>query len=582
MLSSNFNKLAAAITLATLSGCATTLTQPKSVDEIEFQDLNFAQCVYKYNEPSLDKIETLECNEAKIESIDEIKYFPNLAHLVLLKNDITHIDTSNNPELVRLILGDNKLSEIDVSDNPKLKYLNITNNDLTKIDVSQNPELVSLYAYKMPINHIDVSNQPNLRDLGLSQHELTDIDLSQNPKLRLLNLTSGKLSKIDLSHNPNMGFLYLSSNQLGQLDLSRNPEVQVLNVRNNQLQQLELNQQTRLRELKADYNQLNQIDLSDNLVLTKVELNNNQLSTLDLTENTKVEKLTAFNNPLHTLTVDSLEQFKLLSIEGTPAGNGLKAATEGKESKDISNQFAPRVSVTEAGLIEKEGNEYTVTPSQFVFPKVGHFMGFRYSVTLPKDASGNVPANLANQHQFPITVRMTHPEITDPNTGQSSTVSSWTDTMFKHNKNLAMWYFGAENEIVSGKWTLELLYRDSVVARKSFQVSNLDDPEEVAQMTQAVKLQELVINADKFLCKEDKFQTCFEFSNAQQCEAKLAPYKERCRGIASSSVEQLKQEGKNSGDGLREFFSHFVVCLGSHYIPQSNLDPEQVGTCLQK
>nr|WP_228371141.1 DUF3859 domain-containing protein [Shewanella piezotolerans] len=91
-------------------------------------------------------------------------------------------------------------------------------------------------------------------------------------------------------------------------------------------------------------------------------------------------------------------------------------------------------------------------------------MGYRYSVDLPKNAKGKVDPKLANQTQFPITVRMTHPEIVDPKSGKGFTTSSWTDTMLKHDRNLAMWYFGDKHELVSGRWTLDILYRNSVIA----------------------------------------------------------------------------------------------------------------------
>ncbi|ACJ27898.1 hypothetical protein swp_1098 [Shewanella piezotolerans WP3] len=59
---------------------------------------------------------------------------------------------------------------------------------------------------------------------------------------------------------------------------------------------------------------------------------------------------------------------------------------------------------------------------------------------------------------------MTHPEIVDPKSGKGFTTSSWTDTMLKHDRNLAMWYFGDKHELVSGRWTLDILYRNSVIA----------------------------------------------------------------------------------------------------------------------
>lgn len=557
-----------ALGVVALSGCA-SFNPPINVQDIAFSDPNFAQCISQQSSMQLDQITSIQCNEANITAVDEIKYMPNLAVLILLDNEIDEIDTSHNPKLDRLILSRNKISQLDLSKNPKLVALNITSNNLAELDVSYNSELESLYAYKMPLANIDVSKQPKLRHLGLSKHKLTSIDLSANPELIQLNLAVGELRSLDVSHNPKLAFLTLPGNQLTALDLSRNSQLKTVNVRNNKLTEIELGEHPKLQKFKADYNQLSVLDFTLAGDLTALELNNNHLSKLDLSHNSKLKKLTAFNNPLHTLTLNDADALTLFSVEGTPYA---LANAEQANKRNISNTESPIVSIIEGGVITKNGAKYDVAASQLVTPEIGQYLGFRYSVTAPKESK---------KHQFPITVRMTHPEIIDPNTGKGFTVSSWTDTMFKHNRNLAMWYFGGKEEMVSGRWTLEILYRNEVVAKRAFKLVNMDDPNELLKMQQSLQVKQLFKDSEKVLCEQEKYRSCFGFESASSCVASLTPYKQRCQFDA---IDKMKKSGSNATGkaALQQYFGQFAVCVGTLHIQNNNLDPESIGQCLAK
>lgn len=563
-----------------LNGCALTQT-PKLVSEVQFTDPQFAQCVEENGIEELAQITELSCNKQQIINVDEISLMPSLTALVLLDNEITDIDISKLENLKRLIIGNNQLTSIDLSNSPQLVALNISGNKLTTIDVSHNPELRSLYAYKLPLTQIDVSNLPKLRDLGLSRHQLTDIDLSANPELQTLNLSVGTLTNIDLSHNLKLSHLYLPSNQLSELNLESNSGLRVVAVRNNQLKKLDLSHSPRLIKIKADYNQIDDIQFSDNAPLTELELNNNRITKLDTSSFNKLKKLVAFNNPLQQLTLNVQHPPEMLSIEGTPVAQASKSLNQ----QDISNLLSPRVSIVEGGTITQDGNQYHMSASQLVMPTLGQYIGFRYAVSLPKDTSGQVDSSLAQQNQFPITVRMTHPEIIDPKSGKGFTSSSWTDTMFKHDRNLAMWYFGDAHELVTGRWTLEILYRDSVVAKKSFMLVNMDEQSELNSkqtkaVTQGLTLMSLVTQGERYLCGEKKYRSCFKFDNANSCELALKPYKAQCQQVA---LKAIKQNSELNTDGqLRAFFSGYTACMGSQYIQATELNPQQVGSCLSQ
>lgn len=569
-----------ASSLLALSGCALTQA-PKQISEVQFTDPQFAQCVQQNGITELAKITQLSCNSQQITNVDEIRFMPALTALVLLDNQISHIDVSHLEQLDRLIVGNNQLTDIDISNNPLLIALNISGNNITTVDVSENPQLISLYAYKLPLTQIDTSTLPKLRDLGLSRHQLIDIDLSHNPELQTLNLSVGTLSKIDLSNNPKLNHLYLPSNQLTTLDLVHNPELRVIAVRNNQLKQLDLSNNPRLIKVKADYNQIDDMTLSPAAPLIELELNNNRITELDISTFNKLNKLVAFNNPLQSLILNAQYHPKMLSIEGTP----VSIANNILNQQNISNLLSPRVSIIEAGTITQDGAQYDVNSSQLVMPTLGQYIGYRYAVNLPKDASGKVDSHLAKQNQFPITVRMTHPEIVDPKSGKGFTTSSWTDTMFKHDRNLAMWYFGDAHELVTGRWTLEILYRDSVVAKKSFMLVNMDEKTVLKDgknkaVEQALTLEKLITQGEYYLCNQDKYRSCLGFKDVKSCAIKLQPFKSQCLKDALTAVKQ--QSALPMNDQLKEFFSHYTACMGAQYIATTELNPQQVGNCLKR
>lgn len=579
MTSQKFSIAILTSALLTLNGCTMTPI-PSLVSEVQFTDPQFAQCVQESGVAELAKITRLYCNNQQISDVTEIRLMPALKEIILLDNQIRDIDVSHLKQLDRLILSRNQLSHIDVSHNPELIALNVTGNQITQLDVSQNPKLISLYVYKLPLTSIDVTQQPKLRDLGLSRHQLSEIDLSNNSELKALSLSVGTLENIDLSHNPKLTHLYLSSNKFASINVSHNPALKQLTLRNNQLSELDLSTNAQLEKVTADYNQIDSLSFNASAPLTDLVVNNNRIAKLDISTFEQLNKLVAFNNPLQTLTYNPDSQPAMLSIEGTPVA----LANKHLNQKGIANVLSPRVSIIEGGTISKHGDQYDVFSSQLVMPTTGQYIGFRYDVTLPKDTKGDIAPEFRNQNQFPITVRMTHPKITDPKSGKGFTTSSWTDTMFTHDKNLALWYFGEKYELVEGRWTLEIIYRDSVVAKRSFMLVNMDEPLAPnlnTSMNQAVSLITLIKQGERFLCAKEKYRSCMTFDNANQCEAELKPYKLGCQHDALESISEHSDKSVNSQ--LQEYFSHYTACMAANYIENTpDLEPPQVTACLQK
>lgn len=72
---------------------------------------------------------------------------------------------------------------------------------------------------------------------------------------------------------------------------------------------------------------------------------------------------------------------------------------------------------------------------------------------------------------LPVSTRVTHPLIKDPKTGKSGTEDTWESPMNVGIPRFTGWSFDNAWEIVPGRWTIELLHGDSVLAAKDFTVS---------------------------------------------------------------------------------------------------------------
>ncbi|ENX3945997.1 DUF3859 domain-containing protein [Photobacterium damselae] len=243
----------------------------------------------------------------------------------------------------------------------------------------------------------------------------------------------------------------------------------------------------------------------------------------------------------------------------------------------------PIVTITQSGVITQKGSIFTFQPShKLLMPKIGQYIGFRYSVKIPQGAK----SELANKLSFPIVARMTHPKIVDPKTQKSSTVSTWSDTMYKHDKNLALWNFSAPSELVSGQWIFELLYKGKVIAKQYFTVAN---PE---QLTASLKnkfesmlslnesLLKLTDNGDKLLCHQPKLASCWNFDSMDACTRTMSQYKNMCQKVAMKFINKGKPAATPKEE-MKEFFSYFTICMNHVRMKEANLDNSYMQACMQ-
>lgn len=69
-----------------------------------------------------------------------------------------------------------------------------------------------------------------------------------------------------------------------------------------------------------------------------------------------------------------------------------------------------------------------------------------------------------------LVTRWTHPVIKNPETGREGSVDEWNSPMNIGLARYAGWKFDQEWELVPGKWKIEILYRDKIMAMQEFEV----------------------------------------------------------------------------------------------------------------
>lgn len=202
-----------------------------SINETNFSDKNFRAIVMQVYDTNGDgflseterskSIMTLAayaeeiCGEnAVIENLKGIEFFPNITRLYCAGIGLSELDVSGNTNLVLLSAGGNNLTSVTLGTQQNMTGLDISANDITSLDLSACPNLTSLECYSNALTSLDVSMLSNLQLLYCQQNNLTSLNLQSNTQLYDLHCSNNNMWELDLSANTNLG--ELSSAEIGE------------------------------------------------------------------------------------------------------------------------------------------------------------------------------------------------------------------------------------------------------------------------------------------------------------------------------------------------------------------------------
>jgi hypothetical protein len=145
----------------------------------------------------------LDEDELPVNSLKGIEFFDNLKSLRCSSiGSIETLDVSSLDKLETLACNDLGLTSIDLSENKALSTLNICSNSITELDVSDNTNLKKLHCYSNDnLEALNINGLSNLEELRCDNCKLSFLDLSTNTKLSYLNCSYNRLTKLDLSNN---------------------------------------------------------------------------------------------------------------------------------------------------------------------------------------------------------------------------------------------------------------------------------------------------------------------------------------------------------------------------------------------
>ena len=189
---------------------------------------------------NINTITNLSITNQNISDLTGIEDFVALEALLLMGNNLTVLDISNNLLLNTLGCSLNQLTSIDVSDNILLTNLYLAGNQLGSIDISNNVNLVDLNLSNNLLLNIDISNNLLLNDLGVGANQLSSLDASNHTLLSSLDCYDNQLTNLDVSQNTALTSLYCSGNNLSSLDVSGASALTFLSCHNNLLTSLDV------------------------------------------------------------------------------------------------------------------------------------------------------------------------------------------------------------------------------------------------------------------------------------------------------------------------------------------------------
>ncbi len=178
------------------------------------------------------------------------------------------------------------------------------------------------------------------------------------------------------------------------------------------------------------------------------------------------------------------------------------------------------VEIEKSGLATPSTNQGTVTGYDFkrgfmIPAEIGNYFGFRYQAKqVLAVTAGTTKVTGEIKASLPVTVRAIHPEMLQAN-GQTTTESSWQDTLYFGRPNYSMWQFESENERVDGQWTIRLEYQGNVIAEKNFLVRKpVPKPAKVTEVcTAAVAMfPQPLAEAHEACCSNGNAQACYNFA----------------------------------------------------------------------
>ena len=113
---------------------------------------------------------------------------------------------------------------------------------------------------------------------------------------------------------------------------------------------------------------------------------------------------------------------------------------------------------TASGIVQPVDGHRLLERSDVIVGQFGNTFGIELKLE-------NFPAGVAA-----LTIRTTHPPLTNPKTGKETTVSEYDWTSSTRDSTYFCFSFDEKWEIAEGNWTIQVLHEGKVIAEKTFKI----------------------------------------------------------------------------------------------------------------
>lgn len=236
----------------------------------------------------------------RVEANDNTEYTDDYRSIFYLQS----VDVSGCEKLEYLELTDNAIEAIDLSECPALKVLRMTWNNLTTIDVSACKALTHLYVRKNTAlaGTIDLSQNTLLEEVWCGESLVEGLNLgNDHSALHTLITYDSKISSLDLSTCPNLRKLEAHSMALTALDVTKCSKLEHLWLKFNKVSELDLTGCPMLTEVQIGYNEITSLDLSNSPLINILEAAANNLTEVNLSGCESLVTLSLQDNELETI-----------------------------------------------------------------------------------------------------------------------------------------------------------------------------------------------------------------------------------------------------------------------------------------
>lgn len=291
-----------------------------------------------------ERVVYISLSRTGIQSLDDLKHFPNLLRFSCYDEALSTIELSQNTKLIWLYCSGNQITNINLTNLTALQYLQVgAAPSLTSLDVSKNIALVHFEVGGTGLTTLDLWHNVALEKIYCWDNKLTGLNLNLNGKmpLKVLNCRNNQLTSLNVSNFTTLEYLDCNTNKLSYLDVTKNVELTYLYCSNNPLMTLDISKNTKLTRLLCADNQLTSLDVSNNTALTYLNCYKNKLTSLDVSNNTALTSLNCMMNKLTSLDVsNNLELSSLWCYDqDDEQGNNLLETiyiAQGQESENFA------------------------------------------------------------------------------------------------------------------------------------------------------------------------------------------------------------------------------------------------------